>query len=618
MSKFLILKRLCFTGPDREDACLDFHEGLNIIYGASDSGKSFILEALSFMLGGGAQLRDIPERVGYDRIWLSMVRPDGTIFTITRSTNGGDYNLYEGILKSEPVDISPAVLRNKHDAKKSDNLSTYLLGLIGATSKKLKSKANGTTVSFTASHLRHLCVVSETDIQKQESPILGGQVISATAEMAAFKFLLTGVDDSGLIKSAADSPASQSRQAKREMLEELLLSYQERLDKLAEHPVLGDELAEQLHKLDQTLSHEAGLLQSSEADYAGISESRFALRQSIERSLERQGEIEDLLARFELLIEHYSSDIRRLEGIQEAGSLVAALSPGQCPLCGFEGPRPHPETFCDGNLDIVVAAASAEREKIVLLRYDLEKTIAKLKGEARSFERLLPKLRLELSELDSKVAEITPSIADRRSSYQSLMEQWASIRSMHDLWEEIGDLRQRWTKLEDVPKVVAGDIPYTSELPASVIDAFSQMLEMTLQAWRFPNANRVHFDSQKKDFNIAGKLRGSRGKGMRAITHAAFTVTLLEFCRQKALPHFGFVIMDTPLLAYREPDAADEGISETGLNEHFYTYLSRLKGSQILVIENVDPPGNFAEQTYSTRFTGNQEVGRAGFFPEPV
>ncbi|MGC1349937.1 MAG: hypothetical protein WA858_09170 [Xanthobacteraceae bacterium] len=33
------------------------------------TGKSFILEALDFMLGAGADLRDIPERVGYDRIF---------------------------------------------------------------------------------------------------------------------------------------------------------------------------------------------------------------------------------------------------------------------------------------------------------------------------------------------------------------------------------------------------------------------------------------------------------------------------------------------------------------------------------------------------------------------
>ena len=58
MSKLtLTLRQLCFTGPERAEARLDFHSGLNIVYGASDSGKSFILEAIDFMLGGSASLR---------------------------------------------------------------------------------------------------------------------------------------------------------------------------------------------------------------------------------------------------------------------------------------------------------------------------------------------------------------------------------------------------------------------------------------------------------------------------------------------------------------------------------------------------------------------------------
>ena len=65
-----------FLGPNKEWASVTFGPGLNVIYGALETGKSFILEALDFMLGAGADLRDIPERVGYDRIFLGVEHGD--------------------------------------------------------------------------------------------------------------------------------------------------------------------------------------------------------------------------------------------------------------------------------------------------------------------------------------------------------------------------------------------------------------------------------------------------------------------------------------------------------------------------------------------------------------
>ena len=69
MSGFLI-RHLCFFGPDKETAGLDFEPGLNVIRGASDTGKSLVAESLDFMFGQQYPIRHIPERDGYDRIRL--------------------------------------------------------------------------------------------------------------------------------------------------------------------------------------------------------------------------------------------------------------------------------------------------------------------------------------------------------------------------------------------------------------------------------------------------------------------------------------------------------------------------------------------------------------------
>src|SRR3954467_7290716 len=99
----LRIRHLAFHGLDREPAVVEFGAGLNLLYGASDTGKSFVVEAIDFMLGGRTALRDIPERVGYDRILLGIETMEGEQFTLSRSTEGGNFRLYTGLF----IDLPP-------------------------------------------------------------------------------------------------------------------------------------------------------------------------------------------------------------------------------------------------------------------------------------------------------------------------------------------------------------------------------------------------------------------------------------------------------------------------------------------------------------------------------
>lgn len=123
-----------------------------------------------------------------------------------------------------------------------------------------------------------------------------------------------------------------------------------------------------------------------------------------------------------------------------------------------------------------------------------------------------------------------------------------------------------------------------TDLSSVTLDRFSQTVENLLKAWHFPEAQRVHFDTSTRGLVIAGKRRGSRGKGMRAITHAAFTLGLMDYCRQNTKPHPGFAVLDSPLLAYRPPDADaheadDDELRGTDLHAKFYDVLRAHPGS---------------------------------------
>src|SRR5260370_24804123 len=88
-------------GPDRETAEFTFTKGLNILWGSSDTGKTFLVEAIDFMLGAGDALKDIPERAGYDRVLLGLTLA-GKDYTLHRSINLGALQLFDALLQDLP------------------------------------------------------------------------------------------------------------------------------------------------------------------------------------------------------------------------------------------------------------------------------------------------------------------------------------------------------------------------------------------------------------------------------------------------------------------------------------------------------------------------------------
>jgi hypothetical protein len=112
-----------FLGPGKEPVEFPFKSGFSILYGSSDTGKTFLFEAIDFMLGAGDDLRDIPERNGFDIILLGL-SAHGKDYTIKRSVNKGAFSLFDGLLKEVPADDK---LANKmsalHTTKNYDNLS---------------------------------------------------------------------------------------------------------------------------------------------------------------------------------------------------------------------------------------------------------------------------------------------------------------------------------------------------------------------------------------------------------------------------------------------------------------------------------------------------------------
>ncbi|RWB75417.1 MAG: hypothetical protein EOQ50_14125 [Mesorhizobium sp.] len=609
MSTYLHLEEIRFTGPGGKEAKLAFAQGVNVICGASDTGKSFLAEAIDFMLGGSS-LKEIPERVPYASIALSMGASDDTAWKFDRGISGGDFvmtPLGEGAGE-------PTKLKQSHGHEKVDNISGFLLDKIGLLGKRiLKSARNGTTVSLSFRNLARLIIIQEGEIQQSGSPFWGGQFTLKTAELATLKLLLTGVDDSSVISASDNADGDNSRQLA--LIDELI---SELTDQISEHGATAEELNDQLSKLDRTIEGRREELTTVQKELDQTVAKRrevFVAREAVEQRLV---EIEELLVRFALLDQHYDVDKKRLQAISEEGSLFIHFEQVSCPLCGAAPNQQHTDTDCDGNVGAVVEAANAEILKIEHLSFELHQTVSGLKHEASALRSNNKEYNEQYDLLQSEIAQtISPQVADARANFQELLETKAKQQKVLTLHAQVEKLlARRESLINDVPETPR-DTPnkVAAGIPESTAHALSQKIEGILRAWNFPGQCRVHFDKEASDFVIDGKPRGSRGKGLRAITHAAVTLALLEYCQEHDLPHPGFVVMDSPLLAYFKPEGdEDTALQGTDLKERFYNYLIQHHGksSQIIIIENQHPPESVDTNLAMTVFTRNPADGRFG------
>ena len=98
----IVIRHIAFTGPQVEPAEVEFGAGLNVLYGASNTGKSFTLNAINSMLGSDKPIPNPKLRRGYDGVWLGLEFGDGSSKTIFRPPNGGAFSIFNGLIKAMP------------------------------------------------------------------------------------------------------------------------------------------------------------------------------------------------------------------------------------------------------------------------------------------------------------------------------------------------------------------------------------------------------------------------------------------------------------------------------------------------------------------------------------
>ena len=604
------LVHLTAVGVDRPPATVEFASRLTVIYGASETGKTYVIDALDFMLGG-RELRVVPEAAGYRLMLLGVELDDGHVLTLARDLRGGRVSVFDEDLRVLPDRVPDRDLLGQHQKGNPDTISYFFLDQLGIATAQLRKNVRNQIQSMSLRNIAHLVLVNEERMQSRFTPVESGNPTSRTAERSAFKLLLEGEDDSGLTE-ADDSAAF--RRVNQGQVDVLDRAIQQVRSQMAGAPARAECVAVAARvnaEIQQTSSSIAAQLANRDRLVAR----RISFQEQRQLGRQQVDEIGTLVKRFTLLDAQYVADLERLALVKEAGTLLGYFDTEACVFCGADAAHQRREHAVYETVRLA-ESVDAEATKTQALRGDLALTLGSVQAELDRRGGRLDQIDEAIRTLDRQLALIDATLLPSQSDLDALIER----RSQVERWIE------QWTRVDELEELradVARERPVTVDQVAHGINRasqqdFSRTLRDLLVDWEVPGAEEAvfHFDGTPR-IDIQQRSREDRGKGMRSILHAGFSVALSEFCTERGLPHPGFVALDTPVLTYRDADSVgdDDELLSGSVSRAFYAYLSSDHSGQTIVLENQTPPVMNHPECTGVYFTGNPAIGRPGFYP---
>lgn len=165
----MIIEQISVTGKGKPKAELEFKQGLNVVAGASDTGKSYVIKCFQYIFGGEIPPKNITEANGYTTV-ETKIRFDDESFILKRelSVNKPKISLIE--LDKFGSETGSFVLNPSH--KGNNNLSAYMLDKLNLSDKHLVNGVQSLkTSSLTLRVLSKLFLVDESRIITESSPL---------------------------------------------------------------------------------------------------------------------------------------------------------------------------------------------------------------------------------------------------------------------------------------------------------------------------------------------------------------------------------------------------------------------------------------------------------------
>lgn len=607
------IKELRVTGSGLEDAIIIFEKGLNVINGPSNTGKSYIFKCIDYMFGADT-LKEIKESKGYENIFLELrdFEQDNPI-TLFRYIHKNSifyaYSNIENFYFTKQFKLKP-----DHDPNGDENISKFLLKLIGITENKyMLSNKSGfkKTLGFRA--IANLSLISETKIVSDtDSPIYNKVRTDETYCKSVFKFLLTAIDDlnceeiekAEIRKAKIDSKIEYiSNEISALMLEQLsLLEQLERasFDKVVDFDAYSEEIA-RIEKLVDEKRREIIAKQNLQS-----------------RLIMQRSQLLLLLDKFKILNNQYKSDLERLSFLQTGDDCLNQIHINQCPICNSEI---DDDKFNEEFSLEIVDASRQEEVKINLHLLELNKTIESTNLNIKEIDLTNKEYEIDINNRQKDVEElILRELTPLRNVLSTYLEVVNIKNKINNIDERVTSKNEELIRLKEAKKQKQPKLDYKSTVPVELLQELTDEIFRTLSDWGYKDLASITFDLNEQDIMVDGQSRKSNGKGYRAFFYAAFSVSLMNYLLSKNHPFTRVLLLDSPVTTLKEHELTDgiyqdNDVIDVSMQDSLFLSLSQSsENKQIIILENKELPEEVKKCNHIS-FTKGKRQGRYGFFP---
>lgn len=600
------IKQVIAKSDTKPTSFVEFTEGLNIVQGRSDTGKSCIVKCIEFVFGGDMKHLKTPfkESSGFNEVVVVLSTDEGDI-SISRKVGKNSVEVSAPDIEWIEGGTYALVKPPKTAKNPKPVLNEIMMQLLGFDEEpEVTKNARFDKVRMTWTNLLRLVYVKEGRIDSEEAIFEPTDNYEKTPFLSSLLYLIYGHDFGNADAQTKKEIKKARREAVKEYLNGKIQIASDRREQLEKQMQLFDGV-----NVEQTISDMVSSLNATEQSISAALDKSKSLLGEIMKGEKRLAQCNVLLSRYEYLRSQYKADIQRLsfivEGEQETKKLPTVST---CPFC--EGKIVHRKkaTYVD--------ASKAELTRIIAQLEGLDTAEKNIQREKEEIEAALEKLRQERDDIDRLIKdELKPKSAELEASinalkaYVRLSEEMRVVAAYAQDWETDIDNYDA-TEETETPLVYHPKDYFDSEFQTGM----TENAESILTECRYHNFTAARFDIPTFDIEVNGEAKASsHGKGYRSYLNTIVALMFRKFLAEHATYNPGLLIIDTPLHGLDEevPEDAPESM-RAGL----FTYFMNHQEGQLIVIENLDHIPNLDYESSGANvitFTKRRDEGRYGF-----
>lgn len=593
----MILKKLIVSGVGKKDAILEFKEGLNVITGDSDTGKTYAFQCLNYILGGEKEPKAIPEAKDYEKISLLFL------------VNGKQYVLERNIGNNKVIvryDDKMESLSYKHDAVKNDNLSRFMLNILSQSTENIQVRKNAKNDKRTLSFrdLIHLCMIDETDIIAESSAFQSEQYTEKTVRSSIFKFIISGKDDSSILSDNSKGDDSIRRAGVVQFLENKKESLLKKINEIENN---------QYYKLYSTSNTLGDMILRINALRNAISEinSECIRKETEVAELNKKCFADELKIKdFESVYSYYLGQLNKNGMITTYADFLAQVPQLDCPVCGK---RFGDETsFNEDKFKELFLYFEKQSQKLQNKVEGVKETITDVNERLKANQEKIKELQSQTSNAKEKVKNLQVELSELNKNIAVIRQLDAMQKTLEVYQQELIEVE---SNIVSYGEKVKKDKKVKASVDTTVFKSYCDEVYKVLNQWGFNVDSTISLDPGILDIEMGENSRTSWGKGYRAFVMSAMTIALMRYCFNNSRLHPGFVVLDSPLVSLKERKLGNDNewvsdYMERKMIENIYTEDCL---HQVIIFEN-------KELKYELDFNyvefAHEGDDRKGFIPQ--